>query len=127
MRRELDDRDKQLYERKKSTGKHYYNKNIEPYQSHYNLIAEVDQKNSQYLQNLNQKRQSIFNMATNIDDFETMKNYGKKRRFSSKIKDFFVSNINLNSSNMTSTAAYTNSTLNLAAKIAPAEQEILKS
>ena len=77
-------------------------KSQSPYQSAYNLVAEVDDKNR--FSSVNQKRQSIFNMAATIDEFESMKNYSKKRRLSHKVKDF-ISNINLhqNSSNLNAT------------------------
>jgi hypothetical protein len=118
QRHELNEKDKLLYEQKQreqqSSSFTRKNKSITPYQSHYNLIAEVDEKNTQYHNNLNQKRQSIFNMAANIDDFENMK-FSKKRRLSTKVKDFFISNVNL------STANSNTSNLNMS-KVAPTDK-----
>ncbi len=119
IRKELSEKDKQLDEHRQSSSQ---NKNITPYQSHHNLIAEVDQKNRQNQQNLNQKRQSIFNMATNIDDFEAMKNYSKTRRLSARVKNLFVPTNSSNNNSM----AQASSNSNLTAKVGPAEQQFLK-
>jgi hypothetical protein len=126
LRRELEERDKQLFARKPTHGQQN-NKSVFTYQSHYNLVAEVDRQHDQHI--LNQKRQSIFNMATNIDDFETMKNYSKKRRLTTKVKDFFASSNNVSSANTScnNPVEYANSALNVTGRVAPSEKELLKN
>jgi hypothetical protein len=132
LRHELQEKDKRMFKHcrnkvrkaEKRNGSNNNNNNLnekrKPFMSHYDLIAEVN-CGDQNLHYLNQKRQSIFNVASNIDDFESFK-YNKMRRMSTKFKGMLYgssSSSRLNDDPSNQAVLLTVSKSKLTSKVAP--------
>lgn len=89
LRKELNRKDQEYKAWRALSNKH----SIIRYMSHNNLMVEIDQKNQNQQHHPGSsafKRASIFNVASNIDDFAAYRKYSKSRRLSDRMKDLFT-------------------------------------